>query len=106
MLSGTMANASAPLLLSKSVNFSFDSDAGIFRIGFIYKSNSFKDNTSLDNVNSAIYSVSLVSIVISVWRRLAQMIGQPTYCITNPVLDCTEFGSSLVSEYSCLQSLH
>ena len=41
---------------------------------------------------SAMYSLSVVLSAISVWSLLHQVIGQPAYIITKPVLDRTDSG--------------
>ena len=94
---GTLASSSAPLLSPNSVHWMTRSALGMSRIIFNYVTISLRGKTSLVAVDNAMYSAYVVDNVISVWRRLNHVMGQPAYLITHPVLDLTELGSSQVS---------
>lgn len=96
LLLGTFANSSAPLLSLNKVHPINNSASGISNIGFYSKIISLNGKTSLVAVDKAMYSVSVVLNVISVWWRPNHVMGHHAYLMTHPVLDITELGSSQV----------
>ena len=66
LFSGTLANSSATILSSNSVQLMFNSACGVSIISLISKINSLNGRTSLVAVDKAIYSASVVLRAISV----------------------------------------
>ena len=64
-------------------------------IPFNSSSNAIIGITSLRDCDKAMYSLSVVDRLISVWSFDIHIIGQLAYFTTYPVLENTEVGSSL-----------
>ena len=81
LFESTLANYSASLLSLKSVQFISNFAPRISKIGFISRTNSLKGSASLDAVESAMYSVSVVDKTIAVFKRLNHVIRQSVHFI-------------------------
>eukprot|EP00957_Ditylum_brightwellii_P181681 13840161-Ditylum_brightwellii.AAC.1 len=66
-------------------------------IGAISLINDLIGKTALAAVDSTVYLASVVLKAISLWTQMNDMMGQFPYMITQPDLDQTLVGSSLLS---------
>ena len=69
----------------------------MYRITFNSNIITLSGNTFLVAVDKALYYASVVIDVIYVWRLLNHFMAFPSYLITHPDLNLTEFGSTQIS---------